>query len=77
MDLLTTISGSHMEGFFPAGWDLKKIDACVDSDPQTIGKRQKWWHRGLEPVACRSYDDFDTMMADEIEAMFDRNLEDK
>src|SRR5579872_3820475 len=33
MDLLTTISGSLMDGFFPDGWDLKKIDACVDPDP--------------------------------------------
>lgn len=66
MDLLTTISDSLMEGFFPAGWDLKKIDACVDPDPATIGKRQKWWHRGFEPVPCSSYADFDTMMGHEI-----------
>ncbi|REK31575.1 MAG: glucosamine-6-phosphate isomerase, partial [Planctomycetota bacterium] len=32
MDLMTTIGGSMMEGFFPAGWDLAKIDACVDDD---------------------------------------------
>jgi glucosamine-6-phosphate deaminase len=30
MDLLTTLSGSLIEGYFPAGWDLAKIDACVD-----------------------------------------------
>ena len=39
MDLMTTISGSLLEGFFPAGWDLKKIDSCVDADPATITKR--------------------------------------
>src|SRR6266853_2633117 len=66
MDLLNTISGSLMEGFFPAGWDLKKIDDCVDSDPRSITKRQKWWHRGFEPVACATYADFDTMMGHEI-----------
>jgi glucosamine-6-phosphate deaminase len=66
MDLLSTLSGSLMEGFFPAGWDLKKIDGCVDPDPGTIGKRQKWWHRGFEPVPCSSYADFDTMMGHEI-----------
>ena len=47
MDLLTTVSGSLMEGFFPAGWNLKKIDACVDPDPKSITRRQKWWHRGF------------------------------
>ena len=66
MDLLTTISGSLMEGFFPAGWDLKKIDACVDPDPQTIAKRQKWWHRNFTPVPCASVADFDTMLGHEI-----------
>ena len=66
MDLLDTISGSLMEGFFPAGWDLKKIDRCVDPDPRSITKRQRWWHRGFEPVPCASYADFDTMMGHEI-----------
>ena len=66
MDLITTLSGSLMEGFLPAGWDLKKIDACVDPDPATVGIRQKWWHRGFSPVACDTYADFDTMLGHEI-----------
>ncbi len=44
MDLLTTIAGSMMEGFLPAGWDLAKIDACVDPNPTTLTGRQAWWH---------------------------------
>lgn len=68
MDLMTTLSGSLMEGFLPAGWDLKKIDACVDPDPGTIANRQKWWHRGFTPVPCASYADFDTMLGHEIAA---------
>ena len=36
MDLLSTLKGSLLEGFFPAGWDLAKIDGCVDEDPSTI-----------------------------------------
>ena len=40
MDLLTTLPGSLMENFFPAGWDLAKIDACVDPDQATITNRQ-------------------------------------
>lgn len=66
MDLLSTLSGSLMEGFFPAGWDLKAIDACVDSDPQTITIRQKWWHKGFVPVECSSVADFDMMLGHEI-----------
>lgn len=66
MDLLSTISGSLLEGFFPAGWDLKKIDACVDDDPSTITKRQKWWHRKFEPIPCGTVADFDMMLGHEI-----------
>jgi glucosamine-6-phosphate deaminase len=44
MDLLSTLAGSLMEGFLPKGWDLKKIDACVDPDPITLTKRQASWH---------------------------------
>ena len=66
MDLLSTISGSLMESFLPAGWDLAKIDACVDDDPATITDRQSWWHDDFTPVPCDSYADFDTMMGHEI-----------
>src|SRR5580658_4435324 len=66
MDLLTTLSGSLMEGFFPAGWDLKKIDACVDPNPATITHRQPWWHPQFEPAACKSLSDFETLLGHEI-----------
>jgi glucosamine-6-phosphate deaminase len=66
MNLLTTISGSLMEGFFPKGWDLAKIDACVDDNPETITKRQSWWHPKFEPVLCNTFEDFDVLMGHEI-----------
>lgn len=75
MDLISTIAGSFTEKLLPEGWDLKKIDACVDDDPQSITKRQKWWHDGFEPVPCRSTTDFDTFMGHEI-AMTIRNSRD-
>jgi len=66
MDLLSTIEGSLLESFFPAGWDLAKIDACVDDDPATIGNRQPWWNEKFELVPCASLSDFDTFMGHEI-----------
>ncbi|GAB4135613.1 MAG: hypothetical protein Tsb009_02060 [Planctomycetaceae bacterium] len=66
MNLLSTISGSPMEGFFPAGWDLEKIDACVDDNPETITARQNWWHPNFNPIPCDSLADFDTFMGHEI-----------
>ena len=66
MDLISTLSGSLMEGFFPAGWNLAKIDACVDSDPETITRRQKSWHKNFNPIPCGTVADFDMMLGHEI-----------
>src|SRR5271170_7948657 len=66
MDLLTTISGSMMEGFLPAGWDLKKIDQLASISGADLVRRQRWWHPEFEPVSCANYADFDTFMGHEI-----------
>ncbi|MFG0332103.1 MAG: glucosamine-6-phosphate isomerase [Maioricimonas sp. JB049] len=66
MDLMSTLEGSLMETFFPSGWDLKKIDACVDDDPSTITDRQPWWHADFNPIPCSSLTDFDPLMGHEI-----------
>jgi len=66
MDLVSTIAGSLTEQLLPAGWDLAKIDACVDDDPGSITRRQSWWHDEFTPVSCESQEDFDTFMGHEI-----------
>jgi glucosamine-6-phosphate deaminase len=66
MDLLSTMSGSLMETFFPAGWDLKKIDSCVDDNPETVTARQSWWHPDFQPIPCETLADFDTFLGHEI-----------
>jgi glucosamine-6-phosphate deaminase len=66
MDLITTLPGSLMEGFFPAGWDLKKIDGLAALDASRAVAREAWWHADFQPVACDSYEDFDTFMGHEI-----------
>src|SRR5215470_6029338 len=66
MDLLTTLPGSLMEGFFPAGWDLAKIDKLGAIGTDAVPKREKWWNPHFEPVSCASYEDFDTYMGHEI-----------
>ena len=64
MDLMSTLSGSLMESFFPAGWDLAKLDACVADDPTTITERQDWWHDDFELLPCQTLPD--TMLGHEI-----------
>jgi glucosamine-6-phosphate deaminase len=66
MNLLTTLRGSLMEGFLPAGWELERIDRCVADDPKAVTDRQTWWHQEFRPVSCDSLADFDTYMGHEI-----------
>ena len=66
MDLLTTIKGSLLEDFFPAGWDLKKIDRCCSNKPEAILARQTWWHKDFAPVPCETLEEFDIKMGHEI-----------
>ena len=66
MDLMTTLPGSLMEGFLPAGWDLAKIDRLAALPPDQAVARRTWWHPQFEPVACATFEDFDTYMGHEI-----------
>jgi glucosamine-6-phosphate deaminase len=66
MDLTTTLPGSMMENFFPAGWNLTEIDRLGALSGAALIERATWWHPQFEPVACASYGDFDTFMGHEI-----------
>jgi glucosamine-6-phosphate deaminase len=66
MDLMTTLPGSMMEGFLPAGWDLAKIDRLADAPAESVAHREPWWHPRFEPVPCATFEDFDTYMGHEI-----------
>ena len=66
ISLLTTIRGSMLEGFYPEGWDLKKIDRCCQNPPESVLKRQSWWNKRFEPIQCETLDEFNTKMGHEI-----------
>ena len=63
---MRTIKGSMLENFFPAGWDLKKIDECCSHMPDEITERQSFWNDSFTPVACESLEEFNTLMGHEI-----------
>ena len=65
MDFNSTVKGSALEGFYPAGWDFDKIDACIDA-PETICNRQAHWNPGFTPIQCESLGEFETYMGHEI-----------
>ena len=72
MDFLSTVKGSLLEGFYPKGWDLAKIDACCDKGLT----REDFWHKDFTPVECAELSDFDTYMGHEI-ALQIKNAADK
>jgi len=66
MNLLTTLRGSLMEGFLPAGWNLEKIDRLAEASGPKLVEPCPWWNPKFLPVSCGTLADFDTYMGHEI-----------
>jgi len=66
IDLMSTVKGSLLEGFYPAGWDLEKIDKLCSAAPESVLDRQSWWNKNFRPVQCENVADFDVMMGEAI-----------
>ncbi len=62
MDFMTTVKNSLLEGFYPRGWDMEKIDKCCDMGV----KREEFWHKDFNPIECENIYEFDTLMGHEI-----------
>ncbi|MBO5852870.1 MAG: glucosamine-6-phosphate isomerase [Clostridia bacterium] len=65
MDFNSTVKGSALEGFYPAGWNFEKIDACIGA-PETITDHQAHWNDNFTPIKCESLGEFETYMGHEI-----------
>jgi glucosamine-6-phosphate deaminase len=66
IDLISTLKGSLLEGYYPAGWDLEKIDKLCSFPPESVADRQPWWNPEFTPVVCENVADFDVMMGEAI-----------
>ncbi len=62
MNLISTIKNSLLDGFYPQGWDLEKIDKCCEKGVT----REAFWHKDFNPIECDNIYDFDTFMGHEI-----------
>ncbi|MFH1742397.1 MAG: glucosamine-6-phosphate isomerase [bacterium] len=76
-NLINTIKGSMLESYFPAGWDLKKIDQCCSQKPEKVTEPQPWWNKKFLPVQCESLGEFDAKMGHEIAMAIRRTKEAK
>ena len=66
MDLLSTLPGSALEHFFPAGWDLAAIDKLGCLNGEDLTEPRPWWHPDFQLIPCGSLADFDTMLGHAI-----------
>ena len=66
MDFMSTVKGSLLEGFYPKGWDMAKIDRCCANRPADAGKRQPFWNKDFKPLPCADVAEFDVKMGHEI-----------
>lgn len=65
MNFNDTVKGSLLEDFYPAGWDMEKIDKCCLPENK-VEERQDFWHKDFKPVRCENIYEFDTYMGHEI-----------
>ncbi len=66
MDFNSTVKGSLLEGFYPAGWDFEKIDKCCANAPESVTERQSFWNEGFAPIPCTDLEEFNVKMGHEI-----------
>ena len=62
MNFMTTVDGSLLDGFYPKGWDMAKMDACCEKGVA----REAFWNDSFNPVECTVLSDLDTLMGHEI-----------
>ncbi len=75
MDFKSTVKGSLLDGFYPAGWDMAKIDECCNP-ANKVEDRQSFWNKDFTPIKCDTLGEFDTYMGHEI-ALAIKNARDK
>lgn len=65
MKFIDTVKGSLLEDFYPAGWDMARIDECCNENNK-VEDRQNFWNKDFNPVCCENIGEFDTYMGHEI-----------
>lgn len=58
IDFNSTVKGSLLEGFYPKGWDMDKIDECCSHAPEEITEKQDFWNDDFHPVSCKTIEEF-------------------
>jgi glucosamine-6-phosphate deaminase len=73
VDFMSTMKHSLLEGFYPKGWDMAKIDRCCSHPPEAIEERQPSWHAEFRPVGCEDVQELSVKMGHAIAQHIRRN----
>jgi glucosamine-6-phosphate deaminase len=66
LNMLNTIKGSMLEKFYPAGWDLRRIDRCCGLPREKLLKPASYWNDEFQPVPVENVAEMDRQMGDAI-----------
>jgi glucosamine-6-phosphate deaminase len=66
LNMLNTIKGSLLEHFYPAGWNLRKMDNCCALGLRGVTKPAKFWNKDFKPVVVKDVAEMDRRMGDAI-----------
>lgn len=66
IDLVNTIDGSLLEGFFPEGWDLGRMDEIASRSPDRVLERESFWDASFSPEPCQDVAELEVRMGLEI-----------
>lgn len=66
IDFMGTVKDSMLEGFYPEGWDMERIDECCSHAPEEITERQTFWNEDFCPVSCDTIEEFNVKFGHEI-----------
>lgn len=64
--MFSTLRGSMLDGFYPAGWNLRRIDQCCAMGLRRIVKPARWWNNRFKPVPVADVHEMDRRMGDAI-----------
>src|SRR5690242_14040850 len=66
LTMLNTIRGSLIEGFYPRGWDLARIDRCCELGLKKVTTPGRHWNRDFRAVPVKDVTAMDRAMGDAI-----------
>lgn len=66
MDFVSTLKDSALEGFYPAGWDIRKFKEICNRSADRILEKEDFWNEDFKAEAVFNRNDWDVKTGHEI-----------